>query len=95
MDSPRYRSALMIIQSILEELMRNGAEGTVKTQIYNDLGLKTSIGEKYLEQLIKANYITITEEVWGKERSRQRVQITQLGRQRFEWFIKLNRELQI
>jgi len=95
-DTPRaYRSSLLIIQSILELLIRAGREGIVKTQIYADLGLKTAVGEKYIDQVEKAQYITVTEEIWGKERTRQRVLITALGRQRFEWFIKLSKELSI
>jgi predicted transcriptional regulator len=90
-----YRSALIIIQSILEQLIRTGSEGIVKSQIYGNIGLKTTIGEKYLDQMLKAQYITIEEEIWGVERIRQKVHITPLGRQRFEWFIKLNRELKI
>jgi predicted transcriptional regulator len=94
-NAHQYRSSLMIIQSILEDLLRAGVEGVIKTQIYSDLGLKTAVGEKYLDQLVKADYITINEEIWGKERTRQRVNITPLGRQRFEWFIKLSKELNV
>ena len=94
-DTHQYRSSLLIIHSILELLLRAGEDGLVKTQIYADLGLKTGVGEKYLDQLVSAEYITINEEVWGKERTRQRVNITPLGRQRFEWFIKLTKELKI
>ena len=95
-SSRKYRSALVIIQSILEECMKGeNKDGVVKSTIYKQLGLKTAVGEKYLEQLIAAQYITMTEEVWGKERTRHRVQITPRGMQRFEWFIKLSSELTI
>jgi len=95
--SPRkYRSALIIIQGILEECMKGeNKDGIVKSSIYKNLNLKTAVGEKYLEQLIKAQYITMTEEIWGRERTRHRVQITQRGIQRFEWFVKLSSELTI
>ncbi len=97
MATPRksYRSALIIIQSILEELMKSGREGMVKTHIYKNVGLKTSVGEKYLEQLEAAEYLTITEEPWGKERFRLRVHITTKGQKRFEWFIQLSNELEM
>ena len=90
-----YRSALIIIQSILEELMKSGHEGMVKTNIYKNVGLKTAVGEKYMEQLEAAEYLSITEELWGKERFRLRVQITPKGRKRFEWFIQLSNELEM
>ena len=90
MTAPRksYRSALIIIQSILEELMKSGREGMVKTHIYKNVGLKTEVGEKYIEQLEAAEYLCIIEEPWGKERFRLRVNITPKGQKRFEWFIR-------
>ena len=91
----RYRSALLIIQSILEEIIKVGQEGVVKSQIYKNLGLKTAVGEKYLEQLEQAHYITINEEVWGKERTRQIVRITPTGLHRFQWFLQLSHELDL
>jgi predicted transcriptional regulator len=95
-SEPRtYRSNLLLIQLILEQLIKAGNEGMVKTMMYAELGLKTAIGEKYMDQLLKASYITINEEPFGKERTRQIVQITPLGRQRFEWFIKLSKELNV
>jgi len=95
-SSRKYRSALVIIQSILEECMKGeNKDGMVKSQIYKNLGLKTAVGEKYLELLIAAQYITMDIEVWGKERTRHRVKITSIGIQRFEWFIKLSNELTI
>jgi predicted transcriptional regulator len=94
-DSRTYRSNLQLIQLILELLIKAGSEGIVKTLIYSELGVKTAVGEKYLENLVKANYIRINEEPFGKERTRQIVHITTLGRQRFEWFIKLAKELNV
>jgi predicted transcriptional regulator len=95
-DSPKaYRSALMIIQLMLEEIIKTGDEGIVKTQLFSDLGLKTKVGEKYLEQIIKAEYATMQEEAWGKERSRQVIKITAKGENRFQWFIRLSNELNL
>ena len=93
-STKKYRSALIIIQSILEQLIKaENEDGIVKSKIYKNLGLKTIIGEKYLEQLISARYITINEEKWGKERIRHKVYITNRGLRRFQWFMKLSTEL--
>lgn len=95
-STKKYRSALIIIQSILEQLIKAGSdEGIVKSKIYKTLGLKSIIGEKYLEQLIGARYITVNEEKWGKERTRQKLYITKRGFHRFQWFMKLSSELDI
>ncbi|MHA2000546.1 MAG: hypothetical protein ACTSVU_00470 [Promethearchaeota archaeon] len=91
----KYRSALRIIQSILELLVRSGNEGMIKSQIYKEVGLKTSVGEKYLEQLGSAQYIVISQEQWGKERIRNIVRVTPTGTQRFQWFIQLSNELRM
>lgn len=95
MASRKYRSALILIQSILEELMKSGQEGMVKTQIYKNVGIKTAVGEKYMEQLESAEYLRVDEEQWGKERQRHRVHITPKGKNRFEWFIQLSNELEV
>lgn len=93
-STKKYRSALIIIQSILEQLIKAGMdEGIVKSRIYKSVGLKTIIGEKYLEQLVTARYITVNEEIWGKERTRHKVYITKRGLHRFQWFMKLSSEL--
>lgn len=92
----RYRSALVIIQSILEELVKNGRrEGLVKSNIYKEVGLKTSVGEKYLEELAGAGYLQIHEVPWGEQRVRHIVRITPRGIQRFEWFLQLSEELDL
>lgn len=91
----KYRSAVMLIQSILEELLKAGPDGMVKTQIYKNVGIKTTIGEKYIEQLVNAGYIKVEEEQWGKERIRMRVSITPKGEQRFAWFMQLSNELEV
>ena len=95
-STKKYRSALIIIQSILEQLIKAGIdEGIVKSKIYKSIGLKTIIGDKYLEQLITAGYVSIKEEKWGKERIRQKVCINKRGLHRFQWFMKLSSELDI
>ena len=46
-STKKYRSALIIIQSILEQIIKAGMdEGIVKSRIYKSIGLKTIIGEK-------------------------------------------------
>ncbi len=95
-STKKYRSALIIIQSILEQLIKAGTnEGIVKSRIYKSIGLKAIIGDKYLEQLMSARYISVNEEKWGKERTRQKVFITNRGLRRFQWFMKLSSELDI
>ncbi len=92
--SRKYRSAVMIIQLLLEELTRV-EDGMVKSELYKAVGLKTAVGEKYLDQLIKAEYLTLTEEKWGKERVRHVIRISTKGLARFQWFIRLSNELQL
>ncbi|QEE17900.2 hypothetical protein DSAG12_03738 [Promethearchaeum syntrophicum] len=95
-STKKYRSALIIIQSILEQLIKAGMEeGIVKSTIYKSVGLKTMIGDKYLEQLITAGYVSVKEEKWGKERTRQKIYINKRGLHRFQWFMKLSSELDI
>lgn len=97
MPSPRrYRSALEIIQNILELLVKTeGDNGMVKSHIYKEIGLKTAVGEKYLEELANAQYLVIYEEPWGDQRVRHKVRITNRGLQRFQWFLQLSSELDI
>ncbi len=89
------RSALQIIQLMLEELLKSGDEGLVKSKLYKRLNLRTSIGEKYLQSLIDAGYISLTIEPWGKKREKHVVRIEKKGKARFEWFLRLNNELDI
>ena len=93
-ESRKNRSAIMLIQKILEILIRSGREGVIKSQIYSELGLKATIGEKYLEQMSQAEYIILKEEDWG-QRIRTRVEITVKGKNRFEWFLTLSKELDL
>ena len=85
----------MLIQSVLEELLKSEPDGMVKTQIYKNVRIKTTIGEKYIEQLVSAGYISVKEEKWGKERIRMRIRITPKGKQRFAWFMQLSNELEV
>jgi predicted transcriptional regulator len=93
-ENRKNRSAIVLIQKILELVIRAGSEGIVKSQIYADLKLKSTVDEKYLEQMVQADYISIREEDWG-ERVRNKVYITDKGKKRFEWFLTLSKELDL
>ena len=75
--------------------MKVGELGTVKSNIYKEVGLKTPVGDKYVEQLITAKYITLIEEQWGKQRIRHKIYITKRGIHRFKWFMQLSKELEM
>ena len=93
MSAPKsYRSTMMIIHSILEELVKHDQEGLIKYKLFKNLSLRTSIGEKYLVRLEQAGYLTIRQEYVGKK-TRYRIEITPLGIERFEWFIRITTEL--
>ena len=89
----------MIIQTILEGILRahkinpNQREGIVKSQLIKYCNLKTSIAEKYLMKMEQAGYITTQEEFWG-ERKITIYQITPKGHERYQWFVKINAELE-
>jgi predicted transcriptional regulator len=89
-----YRTSNMIIQNLLEILLDDREdEGIVKSHLVELCGLKTSTGDKYLNKMESAGYIQSYEEKWGKERIRIRYTITNLGKTRYEWFVKINNEL--
>ena len=48
--------------------------------------------QKYLSKMEAALYIKSFEELWG-ERIRIKYQILSLGRERYQWFVKINSEL--
>ena len=89
-----YRTSNMIIQNLLEILIDDRSkEGIVKSHLVEICGLKTSTGEKYLSKMESAGYIQLFEEKWGKERIRIRYTITDLGKTRYQLFVKINNEL--
>ena len=99
MKASQYRSANMIIQTILEGIIKADREegvlnkGIVKSHLIRFCGLKTTTAEKYLEKLENAGYIEKFEESWG-ERTIIIYVITELGRERHEWFLKINSEIE-
>ncbi len=98
MDKKKYRTANIIIQTILEGIIRaernraNEKKGIVKSHLIDYCKLKTSTAEKYLSKLINAGYIDSYEEPWG-ERTINIYKTTEKGRERYEWFVKINTEM--
>jgi predicted transcriptional regulator len=94
-----YRTSNLIIQTILEGILRadqnnlHVKKGIVKSHLIKYAGLKAVDGEKYLQKMEKAGYIEAKEEAWG-ERTIIMYRITPLGKERFEWFVKINTELE-
>lgn len=94
-----YRSNNLIIQSILETLIHTDSDhpylksGKIKSHVIKSCGLKVATAEKYLEKMEKAGYIITRTEPWG-ERTITIIDITQKGRERYEWFVKINAELE-
>ena len=94
----QYRSTNIIIQTILEGILRtdrnkpNQRKGIIKSHLIKYCALKTSTAEKYLSKMEKADYIISHEEPWG-ERIIIVFEITEKGRERYDWFVKINTEL--
>ncbi len=97
-EKTSYRSSNEIILNILETLLRKKANpyesrGVVKSNIIKRCKLKTATAEKYLNKMEEAGYISSSEELWG-ERTIMLYEITDLGKERYEWFVKINAELE-
>lgn len=99
MGSTEYRNTNLIVQSILETLLKtdyydpNPKNGKIKTHIIKACGLKVQTAEKYLDKMEKAGYIKLHSESWG-EREIFLYEITPKGKERYEWFVKINTELE-
>lgn len=92
-DVTKYRPAVKIIMVLLECVERNQAKGrALKTRVIQCAGMKTASAEKYLDILRDAGYIHERKEPWG-ERNVIVYELTSLGRDRLEWFRKINAEL--
>ena len=98
MEKKKYRTSNMIIQNILEGILREKKKNPViqkgikKSHLIAYCRLKTSTAEKYLIKMANAGYIRLYEETWG-ERIINIYDITKLGRERYEWFVKINAEV--
>ncbi len=89
----RYRPAIKIVLRILECIASSQSRGrALKTHIIQCANLKTTSAEKYLEMLKEAGYITERRENWG-ERVVIAYELTPLGRERYNWFKRINSEL--
>ncbi|MHA1186577.1 MAG: hypothetical protein ACTSSK_06815 [Candidatus Heimdallarchaeota archaeon] len=99
MKPSEYRTANLIIQTILEGIIRSERDdsllkqGIVKSHLIRYCGLKSTTAEKYLLKLEKADYIKKREEMWG-ERIIIIYTVTPLGKERHEWFVKINSEME-
>ncbi|RLG12818.1 hypothetical protein DRN69_06395 [Candidatus Pacearchaeota archaeon] len=95
----KYRQSIKIIQEILEIIIRaeqdedNKLKGILKSNIIRLCALKTTTAEKYLQMLEKAEYIYTEEVNWG-ERKLIVYRSTNLGKERYKWFLKINVELE-
>jgi predicted transcriptional regulator len=99
MGNKTYRSANLIIQSILEVLVHadhyhNPPEDmVVKSHLSQQVGLKASTADKYLSKMERAEYIEVKIMPWG-EREVNFYKITPKGKQRYEWFVQINADLE-
>ncbi len=89
----RYRPAIKIVLRILECIANNQSRGrALKTHVIQCANLKTTSGERYIEMLKEAGYILEKRENWG-EREIIIYELTSLGKERYNWFKKINTEL--
>jgi predicted transcriptional regulator len=93
MAVPKYRPATKIVLKILECISKSQAKGrALKTHVIQCANLKTTSAEKYITMLKEAGYIDEKRENWG-EREIIVYELTPLGRERYNWFRKINDEL--
>ena len=89
----KYRPAIKILLRILECISRDQAKGrALKTHVIQCANLKTTSADKYIELLVNSGYISENKESWG-QRTIIVYEMTSLGRERYEWFKRINDEL--
>lgn len=89
----KYRPAIKIVLKLLECISKNQSEGrALKTHVIQCANLKTTSAEKYLNMMKDAGYIEEKRSSWG-EREVIIYEMTSLGRERYDWFRKINDEL--
>ncbi|MHA1339258.1 MAG: hypothetical protein ACTSRZ_07845 [Promethearchaeota archaeon] len=93
-SSSKYRSANIIIQEILENIIRASEVegGIIKSHLINKCKLKVATADKYLQKLESAEYIEKIIDSWG-ERNIIKYKILPKGYERYKWFVKINTEL--
>jgi predicted transcriptional regulator len=93
----KYRSTNLIIQTILEGIIRAKSSrdetGIIKSHLIKYCGLKSTTAEKYLQKMEKAGYIRARNEYWG-EREITIYEITPKGKDRYNWFVMINAEIE-
>lgn len=95
-----YRTSSKIIENILEGILREKNKnryenkGIKKTHLIKYCRLKSELADNYFTSLENANYIETYEEDWG-QRKITYIDITELGKSRYEWFVKINTELKL
>jgi predicted transcriptional regulator len=89
----RYRPAIKIVLRILEcTATRQPIGRALKTHIIQCANLMTTPAEKYLDMLKEAGYILESRENWGELVVILYV-LTPLGKERYNWFNRINTEL--
>lgn len=68
-------------------------DGILKSHLITQCKLKSSTAEKYLIKLENAGYIYSNERSWG-ERDTIVFKITDMGIERYKWFLKISTELE-
>jgi predicted transcriptional regulator len=89
----KYRPAIKIVLKLLECISKNQSKGrALKTHVLQCANLKATSAEKYLEMMKVAGYIEERRSDWG---AREIIvyEMTPLGRERYDWFRKINDEL--
>ena len=100
MENHFYRTSNKIVEVILDSILREKSKnpyenkGIKKAHLMKYCKLKASTAEKYFKSLEKAGYIKIFEEMRGKRKIIY-LDITDLGRKRYQWFNKINSELSV
>ncbi len=93
MDVAKYRPATKIVLKLLECISKNQSKGrALKTHVIQCANLKTTSAERYLQMLKDAGYVEEKREEWG---AREVIvyELTALGRERYDWFKRINDEL--
>ena len=98
MSGSKYRSSNIIIQTILETILRaeaktQGKRGIVKSHLIRQCGLKTPVAQNYLDKMVQAGYVELDVEEWG-ERTITLFRVTAKGKERHKWFVTINTELE-